>query len=132
VQYNDENIFAKILRNEIPYKCVYEDEHALAFEDIHPQAPNHVLVIPKGKYISFDDFTNLASDLEIIGFFRAVGITARRLKIDKQGYRVLANIGDHGGQEVPHFHIHLFGGKRLGPMIVAEKNNVNEFIISKI
>ncbi|MBT5429058.1 MAG: histidine triad nucleotide-binding protein [Rhodospirillaceae bacterium] len=118
--YDNENIFAKILRNEIPHKCVYEDNYALAFEDINPQAPNHVLVIPKGKYISFDDFTNLASDMEITGFFRAVGTTARKLKIDKQGYRVLSNIGKHGGQEVPHFHIHLFGGRRLGSMIVSE------------
>ena len=115
--YDDNNIFAKILRGEIPCKKVYEDTHALAFHDINPQAPVHVLVIPKGKYVSFDDFSAKASADEIAGFVRAVGIVARQLGVDAPGYRILSNIGGDGGQEVPHLHIHVFGGKRLGPML---------------
>jgi histidine triad (HIT) family protein len=115
--YDDENIFAKILRGEIPCTKVYEDDHALAFEDINPQAPIHVLVIPKGAYVSMDDFSNSASDAEIAGFFRAVGNTARQLELAEPGYRILANIGNDGMQEVPHLHIHVFGGQKLGAML---------------
>jgi histidine triad (HIT) family protein len=118
--YDDNNIFAKILRGEIPCNKVYEDAHALAFHDIRPQAPVHVLVIPKGKYVSFDDFSAKASAEEIVGFTRAVGHVARELELDVPGYRLLANIGADGGQEVPHFHVHIFGGRRLGPMLKRE------------
>ena len=116
-EYDNENIFAKILRREIPYQGIYEDEYALAFEDINPQAPKHVLVIPRGPYISLDDFTSIASSEEIAGFFRAVGETARLLNLAEPGYRILANIGSDGMQEVPHMHVHIFGGKRLGPIL---------------
>jgi len=119
MSYDNENIFAKILRGEIPCIKVYEDNNALAFNDINPQAPIHVLVIPKGPYISMDDFTRSASDEEIIGFFKAVGITARQLGLSVPGYRVLANIGDNGMQEVPHLHVHIMGGKKMGPMVVT-------------
>ena len=115
--YDDSNIFARIFRGEIPSKRVYEDEWAFAFHDINPQAPLHLLVIPKGKYCSFADFSALASDAEIAGFMRAVGTVARQLELEAPGYRMLANMGEHGGQEVPHFHVHLFGGRPLGRMI---------------
>jgi histidine triad (HIT) family protein len=115
--YDDQNIFAKILRGEIPSKTVYEDEWALAFHDINPQAPVHVLVIPKGAYVSWDDFSATASDAEIAGFVRAVGTIARDLGLVEPGYRLLANVGIDAHQEVPHLHIHLFGGKALGPLI---------------
>ena len=115
--YDNENIFAKILRGEIPCTKVYEDDHAMAFEDINPQAPVHVLVIPKGAYVSMVDFTSSASDAEITGFFRAVGNTARQLELAESGYRILANTGEDGMQEVPHLHIHVFGGKKLGAML---------------
>jgi histidine triad (HIT) family protein len=116
--YDDNNIFARILRGEIPNKTVFEDEWALAFHDINPQAPVHVLVIPKGAYVSWDDFSARASDREIAGFVRAVGQVARDLGLPAPGYRLLANIGGHGGQEVPHLHVHLFGGQWLGPMLM--------------
>ena len=115
--YDDDNIFARILRGEVPATRVYEDEHALAFEDINPQARLHVLVIPKGRYVSWDDFSARADAAEIAGFVRAVGTVARDLKLVEPGYRLLANVGAHGGQEVPHLHVHLFGGEPLGPMI---------------
>jgi len=115
--YDKENIFAKILRKEIPCNKVYENDAALAFDDINPQAPVHVLVIPKGPYVSLDDFTEKASPAEIAGFFKAVGETARQLGLSKAGYRILANTGEHGMQEVPHLHVHIFGGKRMGPMV---------------
>ncbi len=115
--YDDTNIFARILRGEIPSKKVYEDEWALAFHDINPQAPVHVLVIPKGPYCSFADFSATAGDAEIAGFTRAVGAVARQLGLEAPGYRMLANMGEHGGQEVPHFHVHLFGGRPLGGMV---------------
>lgn len=115
--YDDQNVFAKILRGEIPNRTVYEDEWALAFHDINPQAPTHVLVIPKGPYVSWDDFSAGASAEEIAGFVRAVGHVARSLGLVEPGYRLLANIGQHGHQEVPHLHVHLFGGKPLGPML---------------
>jgi histidine triad (HIT) family protein len=115
--YDDGNVFARILRGEIPSKTVYEDQWALAFHDIAPQAPTHVLVIPKGRYCSFADFSASASPDEIVGFFRAVGKVAKDLGLEAPGYRLLANMGDHGGQEVPHFHVHLFAGRPLGRMI---------------
>ena len=115
--YDADNIFARILRGEIPATRVYEDEHALAFHDIAPQAPVHVLVIPKGAYVSCDDFSTRATDAEIAGFVRAVGHVAREHGLVEPGYRLLANIGGHGGQEVPHLHVHLFGGAPLGPML---------------
>jgi histidine triad (HIT) family protein len=117
LSYDDRNIFAKILRAEIPSKTVYEDEWALAFHDINPQAPVHVLVIPKGQYVSWNDFSASGSDAEIAGFVRAVGKVARELGLVEPGYRLLANIGIDAHQEVPHFHVHLFGGKALGPML---------------
>lgn len=116
--YDDENIFAKILRGEIPSSKVYEDEWAYAFEDINPQADIHTLVIPKGRYVSWDDFSANASDEEIGGFVRAVGHVARAKGLVEPGYRLLANIGQHGHQEVPHLHVHLFGGHPLGPMLM--------------
>ena len=115
--YDDQNIFAKILRDEIPCKKVFEDEHALAFHDIAPLAPLHVLVIPKGAYVSWDDFSSQASDAELAGFSRAVGEVARIVGADTQGYRLLANSGKRSGQEVPHLHVHIFGGQPLGPML---------------
>lgn len=116
--YDDQNIFAKILRGEIPAKKVYEDEHALAFHDIAPQAPHHILVIPTGAYVSWDDFSANASDAEIAGFVRAVGAVARAAGLVEPGYRLLANTGLDAGQEVPHLHVHVFAGKPLGPMLV--------------
>ena len=115
--YDPNNIFAKILRGEIPCNKVYEDEYALAFHDINPQAPVHVLVIPKGEYVSMADFTASASTDLIAGFFRAVGKVADELGLVEPGYRTLANAGTNAHQEVPHLHIHIFGGKPLGPML---------------
>ncbi|WP_374526775.1 histidine triad nucleotide-binding protein [Novosphingobium sp.] len=115
--YDPDNIFAKILRGEIPNKTVYEDEWALAFHDINPQAPLHVLVIPKGPYVSWDDFSAKASAEEIAGFVRAVGHVAREAGLVEPGYRLLANIGQHGHQEVPHLHVHVFGGRQFGAML---------------
>ena len=115
--YDSENIFAKILRGEVPCNKVYEDEHALAFHDINPQADVHILVIPKGEYVSWDDFSAKASDGEIAGFVRAVGHVAREQGLVVRGYRLLGNVGRNGGQEVPHLHVHLFGGGPLGPML---------------
>jgi diadenosine tetraphosphate (Ap4A) HIT family hydrolase len=116
-EYDDGNVFAKILRGEIPSRKVFEDQWAYAFHDIKPLAPVHVLVIPKGRYISFADFSARASQAEIAGFFRAVGAIARELELEGAGYRVLTNMGEHSGQEVPHFHVHLFAGRPLGPML---------------
>lgn len=115
--YNDQNIFARILRGEIPCKRVYEDEFALAFHDINPQAPVHVLVIPKGPYVSMADFTVRAPDALIVGFMRAVGKVAADLGLVETGYRLLANSGIDSHQDVPHLHVHLFGGRPLGPML---------------
>ncbi len=117
--YDDSNVFARILRGELPSRRVHEDEWAVAFHDITPQAPVHVLVIPRGRYVSMADFTQHASAEEIAGFFRAVGSVARQLGLEEPGYRLLANMGAHGGQEVPHLHVHLFGGRPLGPMLAA-------------
>ena len=115
--YDDRNVFAKILRGEIPSNKVYEDEWAFAFHDINPQAPVHILVVPKGAWVSWDDFSERASAGEIAGFVRAVGQIARDNGLVAPGYRLLANIGAHGHQEVPHLHVHLFGGRPLGPML---------------
>ena len=115
--YDDNNIFAKILRGEIPSNKVYEDDWAFAFEDINPQAAVHTLVIPKGKYVSWDDFSAKASNDEIGGFIRAVGQVARMKGLVEPGYRLMANIGAHGGQEVPHFHMHILAGRPLGRML---------------
>ena len=115
--YDDNNIFARILRGEIPAKTVFEDEWALAFHDISPQAPIHILVIPKGAYVSWDDFSANGSDAEIAGFVRAVGKIARDSGLVESGYRLLANTGLNSGQEVPHLHVHIFAGRPLGPML---------------
>jgi histidine triad (HIT) family protein len=115
--YDDSNIFARILRGEIPSNKVYEDEYALAFHDISPQAPVHILVIPKGAYVSWDDFSERAPADEIAGFVKAVGHVARSQGMVTRGYRLLANVGRNGGQEVPHLHVHIFGGGPLGPML---------------
>ena len=115
--YDDDNIFAKILRGEIPSTKVYEDEFAYAFPDINAQAPTHILVIPKGRYVSWDEFSAIASDAEIAGFVRAVGRVARDSGLVEPGYRLLANTGPNSHQEVPHLHVHIFGGRPLGPML---------------
>ena len=115
--YDPNNVFARILRGELPCKKVYEDDHVLAFHDIRPQAPVHVLVIPKGAYVSMDDFSERASDAEIVALTRAVGRIARDLGLAEPGYRTLSNAGGHSNQEVPHLHIHIFGGRPLGRML---------------
>jgi diadenosine tetraphosphate (Ap4A) HIT family hydrolase len=115
--YDENNIFAKILRGELPCTRVYEDEFALAFNDIRPQAPVHVLVVPKGAYVSWDDFTQQAGDEEIAGFMRAVGNVTRQLELDGPGYRLMVNMGMNGHQEVPHLHVHIFGGRQFFHMI---------------
>lgn len=115
--YDDTNIFARILRGELPCSKVYEDEHVLAFNDIHPLSPAHILVIPKRSYVSWDDFSASASDGEIVSFVRAVGKIARDAGLVEPGYRLLANAGPNSGQEVPHLHVHIFGGRPLGPML---------------
>jgi histidine triad (HIT) family protein len=115
--YDDTNIFARILRGEIPASKVHEDEHALAFHDINPLAPAHILVIPTGAYVSWDDFSAKASDAEIAGLVRAVGKVARDAGLVEGGYRILANTGIDSGQEVPHLHVHIFAGRPLGPML---------------
>ena len=115
--YDENNIFARILRGELPCKKVFEDDHVLAFHDINPAAPTHILVIPKGSYVSWDDFSARASDAEIGAFVRAVGKIARDEGLVAPGYRLLANTGPDAGQEVPHLHVHIFGGRPLGPML---------------
>lgn len=115
--YDDQNVFAKILRGEIPCRKVYEDDWALAFHDINPQAPKHILIIPKGAWVSWDDFSARAAADEIAGFVRAVGHVAREAGLVAPGYRLLANTGLHSHQEVPHLHVHIFAGKPLGPML---------------
>jgi len=115
--YDDNNVFARILRGEIPCRKVHEDQWSLAFHDIAPQAPVHVLVIPKGRYVSWDDFSAKASDAEIAGFTRAIGDVTRQLELDGPGYRLLVNMGGHGHQEVPHLHVHIFGGRQFLQMI---------------
>jgi len=115
--YDDQNVFAKILRGELPCNKVYEDEWALAFHDIAPLAPVHILVIPKGPYVSWDDFTAKASAEEITGLMHAVGHIARDEGLVAPGHRLLVNVGQQAGQEIPHLHVHIFGGKPLGPML---------------
>ena len=115
--YDTENLFAKILRGEIPNDTVYEDDHVLAFRDINPQAPVHALVIPKGDYVDMDDFTARATDAEITGFMRGVGKTARALGLEENGYRAIANIGADANTEVPHLHVHILGGGNVGPLL---------------
>jgi diadenosine tetraphosphate (Ap4A) HIT family hydrolase len=119
--YDPNNAFAKILRGEIPSKKLYEDEFALAFHDIHPQAPTHVLVIPKGPYVTQDDFTTSASVEEIVGFERAVSKAIQNAGLSATGYRLISNSGANGHQEVPHYHVHILGGKPLGPMLVKQE-----------
>lgn len=115
--YDPDNIIAKILRGEIPCNKVAESEHSLAFHDINPLAPVHILCVPKGEYVSWDDFSAKASEEEIADFVRFVGKVARDNEMVEHGYRLLANVGKRGGQEVPHLHVHLFGGQPLGPML---------------
>ena len=121
MSYDDNNIFAKILRGEIPCKKIYEDDHVLSFHDINPQKKIHALVIPKGKYMDLDDFSTNASSDEMVGLLKGINIVAKKLGISKdtgKGYRALANISEDGGQEVPHLHFHLFGGEKVGKMVV--------------
>ena len=120
MSYDDNNIFAKILRDEIPCKKIYEDDFVLSFHDINPQKKIHALVIPKGKYVDLDDFSTNASSNEIVGLLKGINTVAKKLGISAdigKGYRALTNISDHGGQEVPHLHFHLFGGERVGRMV---------------
>ena len=120
MSYDDNNIFAKILRGEIPCKKIYEDEFVLSFHDINPQKKIHALVIPKGKYIDLDDFNSKASSEEIVGLLKGITNVANKLGISVntgKGYRALINISEHGGQEVPHLHFHLFGGEKIGKMV---------------
>ena len=116
--YDNQNIFAKILRREIPNNTVFENDHVLAFQDINPQAPYHVLVIPKGAYVSWDDFSANASDIEIIEFTRTIGLIAREAGLVDPGYRLLANTGTNSHQEVPHLHVHILAGRPLGPLLM--------------
>ena len=120
MSYDDNNIFAKILRNEIPCNKIYENEFVLSFHDINPQKKIHALVIPKGKYVDLDDFSQNASQDEMVGLLKGINIVAKKLNISVdtgKGYRVLANISEDGGQEVPHLHFHLFGGEKIGKMV---------------
>ena len=120
MKYDDNNIFAKILKGEIPCNKIYEDEFVLSFHDINPQKKIHALIIPKGKYIDIDDFNAKASDKEIVGLVKGISTVAKKLGISVgagKGYRILANTSDHGGQEVPHLHFHLFGGEKIGKMV---------------
>ena len=120
MNYDENNIFAKILRGEIPCNKIYEDDYVLSFHDINPQKKIHALIIPKGKYINLDDFSKNASEKEIIGFVKGISIVAKKLGISSdiaRGYRTLSNISEHGGQEVPHLHFHIFGGENVGKMV---------------
>ena len=119
MSYDPNNIFAKILKGDIPCDKVYEDDHVLAFRDLHPQAPTHILLIPKGAYTDMDDFTANASAEEIAAFLKAAGHVARAEGVAETGYRVISNCGVHSGQEVPHLHIHILGGRKLGRMVAA-------------
>jgi len=120
MSYDENNIFAKILKGEIPCKRIYEDEYVFSFYDINPQKKIHALVIPKGKYIDLDDFNKRATDKEIAGLIKGISVVAKKLEIsvdNGKGYRALANISEYGGQEVPHLHFHLFGGEKVGKMV---------------
>ena len=124
MSYNKNNIFAKILRKEIPCKKIFENDHVLSFYDINPQKKIHALIIPKGEYINLDDFNQRASDLEIVALVKAITEVTNILGISKdkeKGYRVLTNIDQHGGQEVPHLHFHVFGGEKVGKMVEWQK-----------
>ena len=121
MSYDPNNVFARIVRGELPCRKVYEDEHVLAFHDIRPQAPTHIVLIPKGEYVSVDDFSERASDAELAAFIRTIGHIARQEGVSEGGYRILANHGAAAHQEVPHFHLHIFGGRDLGPMLRREK-----------
>ena len=120
MKYDDNNIFAKILRGEIPCKKIYEDDYVLSFHDVNPQKKIHALIIPKGKYIDLDDFNVKAPDKEIVGLIKGISTVAKKLGISLdtgKGYRTLSNLSEHGGQEVPHLHFHLFGGENVGKMV---------------
>ena len=121
MNYDKNNIFAKILRGEIPCKKIYEDEHVLAFHDINPQKKIHALVIPKGEYVNLDDFSDKASEREIVGLIKGIGIVAKKIGVSDVvkggGYRSLVNVGGDGGQEVPHLHFHILGGEKVGRMV---------------
>ena len=120
MSYDDNNVFAKILKGEIPYKKIYEDEYVLSFYDVKPQKKIHALIIPKGKYVDLDDFNTKASDKEIVSLIKGISIVAKKLGISVdsgKGYRTLSNLSEHGGQEVPHLHFHLFGGEKVGKMV---------------
>ena len=121
MSYDDNNIFAKILRNEIPCNKIYEDNFVLSFHDINPQKKIHALVIPKGAYINLDDFSAKASEKEIVGLIKGIGIVAKKIDVSDVvkggGYRSLVNVGENGGQEVPHLHFHIFGGEKVGRMV---------------
>jgi len=120
MEYDKNNIFARILRKEIPAQVVYEDDYALAFHDINPKAPVHILVIPKGEFISFYDFAEKASSALMVGFEKAIHHVIRTFNLQEMGFRLLSNDGAHGGQEVPHYHVHIFGGRPLGRMLPQE------------
>ncbi len=121
MNYDKNNIFAKILRGEIPCKKIYEDDYVLAFFDINPQRKIHALVIPKGEYVNLDDFSSQASEQEIVGLIKGIGTVAKKLGVSEvaqgKGYRTLVNVGENGGQEVPHLHFHIFGGEKVGKMV---------------
>ena len=121
MKYDDNNIFAKILKGEIPCKRIYEDEYVLSFYDINPQKKIHALVIPKGEYVNLDDFSSKASEKEIVGLIKGIGTVAKKIGVSTvekgSGYRSLVNIGENGGQEVPHLHFHIFGGEKVGKMV---------------
>ncbi|WP_025885533.1 histidine triad nucleotide-binding protein [Asaia prunellae] len=121
--YDPENIFAKILRREVPVQIIYEDEYTLAFPDIAPQAPVHVLIIPKGPYVSSADFGAVAKDAEIAGLARAITKVAEQLKLSGSGYRLISNTGPDAGQEVPHYHVHLLAGEKLSSKLVKKTSN---------
>jgi diadenosine tetraphosphate (Ap4A) HIT family hydrolase len=121
--YNPDNIFAKIIRNEVKTEKLYEDEHVVAFNDINPSAPVHVLVVPKKEYISFDDFSERASDYEIANFFRTVRKIAKDLEVDKSGYRLITNHGSDAAQTIKHFHVHILGKKFLGPLVMGDTHH---------
>lgn len=120
MSYDKNNVFARILRKEIPMNLIYENDVALAFHDIQPRAPLHILVIPKGEFIDFDDFAAQASPEEILGFTQAMHHVIQTFDLQKDGYRILSNKGLHGGQEVPHYHVHILGGKHLGPLVSSK------------
>ena len=121
MNYDKNNIFAKILRGEIPCKKIHEDEFVLAFYDVNPQKKIHALIIPKGAYVNLDDFSSNASKKEIVGLIIGIGVVAKKLGVSTvtkgEGYRTLANVGENGGQEVPHLHFHIFGGEKVGKMV---------------